>query len=64
MAFIEPMHRNKPIITYLLLFVRKVKVDPSVQLEHIKGLERMAAKYPVQCVGLRPKCSPSPKATE
>ena len=29
------------------LFVRKVKVDPSVQLDHIKGLERMTAKYPV-----------------
>ena len=29
------------------LFVRKVKVDPSVQLEHIKGLEQMTAKYPV-----------------
>ena len=32
------------------LFVRKVKVDPSVQLDHIKGLERMTAKYPVSRV--------------
>jgi hypothetical protein len=29
------------------LFVRKVKVHPSVQLNHIKGLERMTAKYPI-----------------
>ena len=29
------------------LHVRKVKVHPSVQLNHIKGLERMTAKYPV-----------------
>jgi hypothetical protein len=29
------------------LFVRKVKVHPSVQLNHIQGLERMTAKYPI-----------------
>ena len=29
------------------LHVRKVKVHPSVQLNHIKGLERMMAKYPM-----------------
>ena len=29
------------------LFVRKVKVDPSVQLDHIRGLDRMTAKYPL-----------------
>lgn len=29
------------------LFVRKVKVNASVQIEHIKGLEKMSAKYPV-----------------
>ena len=29
------------------LFVHKVKIHPSVQLNHIKGLERMTAKYPV-----------------
>ena len=32
------------------LHVRKVKVHPSVQLNHIEGLERMTAKYPVCCV--------------
>ena len=32
------------------LFVCKVKVDSSVQLDHIKGLERMTAKYPVSRV--------------
>ena len=32
------------------LFVPKVEVDPSAQLDHIKGLERMAAKYPVSRV--------------
>ena len=29
------------------LFVHKVKMDPSVQLDHIRGLERVTAKYPV-----------------
>jgi hypothetical protein len=29
------------------LFVRKVKVHPTVQLNHIQGLERMPAKYPI-----------------
>ena len=32
------------------LFVRKVKVHPSVQLSYIKGLEIMRAQYPV-CLG-------------
>ena len=32
------------------LFVRKVKVDSSVQLDHIKDLEQMTAKYPVSWV--------------
>ena len=30
--------------------MRKVKVDASVQLEHIRGMERMTAKYPVSRV--------------
>ena len=29
------------------LFVRKVKVSPSIQLNHIRGLEQTTAKYPV-----------------
>ena len=32
------------------LFVRKFKVDPSVQFDHIKDLERMTAMYPVSRV--------------
>ena len=32
------------------LFVRKVKVHPSVQLGHIKALERTTAKYPIRRV--------------
>ena len=31
----------------VFFFVQKVKVDPSVQLDHIKGLEWMTAMYPV-----------------
>ena len=31
----------------MALHVHKVKVHPSVQLNHIKGLERMTAKYPM-----------------
>ena len=29
MAFIEPMHRNKPYITYLLMKEEKKAVEPS-----------------------------------
>ena len=32
MAFIEPMHRNKPNITYLFLYV----ADPQLQLDAAK----------------------------
>ena len=32
------------------LFVRKVKVHPSIQLGHIKALERTTAKYPIRRV--------------
>ena len=41
------MGDGKVQIEDVALFVRKVKVDPSVQLDHIRGLERMTAKYPV-----------------
>ena len=41
------MGDGKVKIEDVALFVRKVKVDPSVQLDHIRGLERMTAKYPV-----------------
>ena len=41
------MREAKVKIEDVALFVRKVKVDPSVQLDHIRGLERMSAKYPV-----------------
>ena len=41
------MGEGKVKIEDVALFVRKVKVDPSVQLDHIRGLERMSAKYPV-----------------
>ena len=32
------------------LFVRKVKISPTVQLAHIKGLEKSTAKYPLRRV--------------
>ena len=41
------MGEGKVKIEDVALFVRKVKVDPSVQLDHIRGLERMSAKYPL-----------------
>ena len=37
-------------IEEVAFFVRKVKVDASVQLEHIRGMERMTAKYPISRV--------------
>ena len=44
---ISLMGEGKVKIEDVALFVRKVKVDPSVQLDHIRGLERMSAKYPL-----------------
>ena len=41
------MGEGKVKIEDVALFVRKVKVDPSVQLDHIRGMERMSAKYPL-----------------
>ena len=41
------MGEGKVKIEDVALFVRKVKVDPSVQLDHIRGLEKMSAKYPL-----------------
>ena len=37
-------------IVDMTLYVRKVKLNPSVQLEHIKRLEKDTAKYPVKRV--------------
>ena len=44
------MGEGKVKIENVALFVRKVKVHPSIQLDHIRGLERMTAKYPVSRV--------------
>ena len=41
------MEEGKVKIEDVALFDRKVKVDPSAQLDHIRGLERMSAKYPM-----------------
>ena len=41
------MGEGRVKIEDVALFVRKVKVDPSVQLDHIRGLERMPVKYPL-----------------
>lgn len=44
------MGDGKVVIKDMSLFVRKVKVHPSVQLGHIKALDRATAKYPVKRV--------------
>ena len=44
------MGTGKVVIKDMSLFVRKVKVHPSVQLGHIKALDRATAKYPVKRV--------------
>ena len=44
------MGGGKVVIKDMSLFVRKVKVHPSVQLGHIKALDRTTAKYPVKRV--------------
>ena len=44
------MGAGKSIIKDATLFVRKVKIHPSVQLGHIRALERATAKYPIKRV--------------
>ena len=44
------MGNGKVVIRDMSLFVRKVKVHPSLQLGHIKALDRSTAKYPVKRV--------------
>ena len=44
------MGDGKVNIDDVSLFVRKVKVNPTVQLGHIKALERTTAKYPIKRV--------------
>ena len=44
-------HANYKVkITHASLFVRKVKVMPSVFLAHAKAMERGTAKYPIRRV--------------
>ena len=38
------------VLTSAVLFVRKIKLNPTVQLAHIKALERSPVKYPVRRV--------------
>ena len=44
------MGAGKVVITHASLFVRKVKIMPSVFLAHVKALERSNAKYPIRRV--------------
>lgn len=44
------MGQGKVEIKEVSLFVRKIKVHPSVQLGHIRALERAPAKYPIRRV--------------
>ena len=44
------MGEGKVVIKSASLFVRKIRVNPSVQLGHIKALERASAKYPIRRV--------------
>ena len=44
------MGAGKVVITDAALLVRKVKLNPAVQLAHIKALNRGMAKYPIQRV--------------
>ena len=44
------MGNGRVVIQDMSLFVRKVRVHPSVQLGHIKALDKTTAKYPVKRV--------------
>jgi len=44
------MGAGKEVITHAFLFVRKVKIMPSVFVAHAKTLERGTAKYPIRRV--------------
>ena len=44
------MGAGKVVITDAALLVRKLKLNPAVQLPHIKALDRGTAKYPIQRV--------------
>ena len=44
------MGAGKVVITDAALLVWKVKLNPAVQLAHIKALDRGTAKYPIQHV--------------
>ena len=42
------MGDGKVVIKDVSLYVRKIKVNPTVQLAHIKALDRASAKYPIR----------------
>jgi len=44
------MGNGKVVITHASLFVRKVKIMPSVFLAHAKTMEQGTAKYPIRSV--------------
>ena len=44
------------VLTSAVLFGRKIKLNPTVQLAHIKALARSPVKYPYDVS--RPKCLP------
>ncbi|XP_063951992.1 uncharacterized protein F54H12.2-like [Lytechinus pictus] len=51
--------KYKIVIEKAALYVRKVKINPSVMLSHAKGLENTPAKYPINKVDVRSFTIPS-----
>ena len=50
MATIADGFRPKIVLTSVTLFLRKIKLSPTVQLAHIKALEKGPVKYPIRRV--------------
>jgi hypothetical protein len=63
-AFHLMSDRNDPDYTFEILaaelFVRKVKINPSIQLGHAHGLLQSSAKYPITRVDIKQMTLPSP----
>ena len=47
------MGDGKLVVKEAALYVRKVKLSPTVQLAHIKALERGTAKFPIKRVEVK-----------
>ena len=50
MANLDGGFRPKIVLTSVTLFLRKIKLSPTVQLAHIKALEKSPVKYPIRRV--------------